>query len=94
MNPSTCICEIGKYLGSIIDDSVITGDEITNVRDSISNVTSSVSTNFYNKKVRYELYYIMHIVLLVIILLFIIAIAIVCYHYEKHRCKQVIVLPY
>ena len=27
-NPSTCICENWKYLGSIMDDSVITCDEI------------------------------------------------------------------
>ena len=27
-NPSTYTCENGKYLGSIIDDSVITCDEI------------------------------------------------------------------
>ena len=28
-NPATCSCENGKYLASIIDDSVITCDEIT-----------------------------------------------------------------
>ena len=27
-NPSTCTCKIGKYLASIIDDSVITCNEI------------------------------------------------------------------
>ena len=27
-NPATCSCKNGKYLGSIIDDSVITCDEI------------------------------------------------------------------
>ena len=29
-NPSTCSCENGKYLVSIIDDSAITCDEIMN----------------------------------------------------------------
>ena len=27
-NPATCSCENGKYVGSIIDDTVITCDEI------------------------------------------------------------------
>ena len=27
-NPATCSCEDGKYVGSIIDDSVITYDEV------------------------------------------------------------------
>ena len=27
-NPATCSCETGKYVGSIIDDLVITSDEI------------------------------------------------------------------
>ena len=28
-NPATCSCENGKYVGNIIDDSVLTWDEIT-----------------------------------------------------------------
>ena len=28
-NPATCSCENGKYVGNVIDDSVITQDEIT-----------------------------------------------------------------
>ena len=39
-NPSTCVCEYRKYLASIIDDSVITEDEI---------IAETVLTNF-NKK--------------------------------------------
>ena len=31
LNPSTCTCKNGIYLGSIIDDSVITCDEIIEV---------------------------------------------------------------
>ena len=87
-NPATCSCKNGNYLGSIIDDSVITCDEIINAADSVlTNVISTVSKNFYNKKVRYKMYcYIMHVVLLVIILLFMIAM--ICYHYAKHRSKQ------
>ena len=49
-NPATCTCENGEYLGSIIDDSVITCDDIINAADSVStniptNVTKTVSTN-------------------------------------------------
>ena len=64
------LCEC-KYLGSIIDDSVITYDEIINATDSVStNVASTVSTNFYNKEVRYKKdRYILQTVLLVVILL-------------------------
>ena len=40
-NPSTCICKNGKYLASIMDDSVITCDEI---------IEEIVSINFNEKK--------------------------------------------
>ena len=41
-NPATCSCKVGKYLSNIMDDSVITCDEITEERKTIP-------TNF-NKK--------------------------------------------
>ena len=37
-NPSTCTCENGKYLGSIIGDSVITCDKVI-----------EVTKNYFNK---------------------------------------------
>ena len=40
-NPSTCICEYGKYSVSIMDDSMITCDEI---------IEETVTTNFNEKK--------------------------------------------
>ena len=99
-NPPTCSCENVEYLASTIEDSVITCDEIIDDADSVSinvptNVMSTVSTsvksiastNFHHKKVSYTMdCYILHTVLLVVILLFIIAI--ICYHYAKHRSKQ------
>ena len=98
-NPDTFICENGKYLKSIADTSVIACDEITNATDSVStnvtnlintisaNATSTVPLNFNDKKVKYKMDCdILHTFLLVIILLFIIAI--ICYHYAKHRSKQ------
>ena len=42
-NPSTCACEINRYLKSIVDDLVITCDEVINVSDT-------VSTNLDDKK--------------------------------------------
>ena len=35
-NPATCSCKNGKYIGSIIDDSVITCDEIIEEAKTIS----------------------------------------------------------
>ena len=63
-------------------------DEIINTADSVSTtVTSTVTTNFCNKKVRYKMdCYILHTVLLVIILLFMVTI--ICYHYAKPRSKR------
>ena len=40
LNPSTFVCENGKYLGSTIDDSVIRCDEIINA-------VGNVSTTYY-----------------------------------------------
>ena len=84
-NSGTCTCENVEYLATTIEDSVNTCDEIINDTNRVStivpkNVTSTFSTNFYNKKVRYKMScYLIHTVLLVIILLFIIAIK--GYHY-------------
>ena len=99
-NPPTCSCENSKYVGSIIDDPMITCDEIINAANSVStnvsanlmstvstNIVSNASVNFHNKKVRYKMdFYILHTILLVLLLLFIITI--ICYHYAKHRSKQ------
>ena len=75
-NTSTCICRNGKYLKGIFD-------EVVNVMDNVS----IVSINSINKNVRYKVdCNTFQAVLLVIILPFIIAI--ICYHYSKHRSKQ------
>ena len=42
-NPATCSCKNGKYLASIIDNSVITCDEI------IGKETKTVTTNLNQK---------------------------------------------
>ena len=75
--PSKCICEIGKYLKSIANDSKVVCDEIinitvnipTNVRNNIpTNVTNTVSINSDDETVRNKTnYYIFYTVLLVIV---------------------------
>ena len=60
---------------------------------------TNVSRNFDNKELRYKMdCYILHTLLLVIILQFTriyFIIAVVCYHYTKHRSKlKRNVLPY
>ena len=53
-NPSTCICESGKYLPSIMDDSVITFDKVVepyneDVKAKSTGETKTIPTNFYEK---------------------------------------------
>ena len=91
-NPSTCIYENDKYLKSIADTSVITCDEIISVMDIVSTkitntITSDLSVNSDDKRVRYKTdCYILYTVLLAIVSLLIITI--ICYDYAKHRSKQ------
>ena len=50
-NPATCSCENGKYLASLIDDSVIMCDEIIDAEaKSNDEKKTTVSTNFNEKK--------------------------------------------
>ena len=82
-NPSPYICESIRYSKSIVDNSVIACNEITNATDSVK---STVLINSDDKKVRYKMdYYIWHTFLLVTILIFIYY---HCYHYAKHETKQ------
>ena len=81
-NPATCSCKNGKYLESIIiDDSVITCDEIIEE-------TKSISTNSNEKKIicKTKNFYILLTFLLVIIAL-LIAVSIYCY-LMKYKAKQ------
>ena len=64
-NLSTYVCEINEFLKSIIDDSVITCDEIIHEMDT-------VSMNLNNIKATYKMdYYIQQNFLLVAVLLLI-----------------------
>ena len=78
-NPSTFICENGKYLKSIPNVSKIVCDEIINTIDNVSKICQKI---FITRKMdRYS----PHTVLLPIIPLFMIVI--ICYHYAKDRSK-------
>ena len=47
-NPSACICENGKYLKSIVDNSILVCNEIIKAADNVSsNVTNTISTKCY-----------------------------------------------
>ena len=74
------ICKNGKYLRSIIDNSVIMCDEINIVGNVSTTVTSNMPTNFKMD------YYILHMVLLLTMLL--LEIGIIFYHSSKCRSKR------
>ena len=46
-NPATCTCKNEKYLASIMDDSAIISDEVTDADDE----TKTISTNFNENKI-------------------------------------------
>ena len=76
--PATCGCENGKYLASVIDNSVVMCDEIIEKTKTVP--TSSTSTYFY--------------ILLTFLLITIALLIIVSIHLIKHRSKQKHLLPY
>ena len=48
-NPSTCICENGKYLASIMDDSAFICDEvISSYNEEIKTIPTKFNKNKYN----------------------------------------------
>ena len=105
-NRSTCTCENGKYLGSIIDDSVITDDEIIEVaKTDLRNIvsvkivpikaisTKTIPTSFNKKKVtcKIENFYSLP-TFLVITVAVLINVSIYCYLGKQPKQKHL--LPY
>ena len=82
-NPATCSCKNGKYLASITDKSVITGEDI------IEEETKTVTTNFNEKT---NNFYILLAFLLITSRL-LIAVSIYCY-LIKYKTKQKYLLPF
>ena len=89
-NPATYSCKNGKYLGSIIDDSVITCDEIIKTT-KISSTETFSSRAFPTKEISTN-FYILLAFLSMTIALFIV-VSIYCY-LVKYRKKQKHLLPY
>ena len=88
-NPSTCTCENGEYLASIINDSVIICDEIIEITKSTSTETvptKNTPTNFNEKKITFKTEKIVLASLLNTIAL-LIAVSIYCC-FIKYRPKQ------
>ena len=76
-------CENGKYLASIMDDSVIACDEIIESNDE---ETKTISTNFNEKKATCKtqnLYILLSFLL--ITRAFLIAVSIYCYFIKQNR---------
>ena len=71
-NPPTCNCENGKYLGSIIDDSVIMCDEIIEE-------TQTISTYFNEKITCKTKNFFISLTFLIITIALLIAVNIYCY---------------
>ena len=100
-NPATRSCENGKYLGSIIDNSAITFDEImesyeedVDAEVKSNDETKSISANFNEKKAtcKTQNFYISLAFLLITIAL-LISISIYCY-LIKYQAKQKKLLPF
>ena len=90
-NPATCTCENGKYLASIMDDSVIICDEVI---ESYDEEIKTITTNFDEKNIicRAQNLYILVFVSLIITTL-LIAVSIYCY-LIKYQAKQKDLLPF
>ena len=76
-NPATCNCKNGKYLASIMDDSMITCDEVTKLYDG---EIKTILSNFNKKKVtcKKQNFYIL-LAFLFITMTLLIAVSIYCY---------------
>ena len=90
-NPATCSCEIGEYLASVIDDSVIMCDEVI---ESYDEETKTIPTNFNERKAtcKTQFFYILLIFLLITITILVV-VSINCY-LIKYRGKQKHLLPF
>ena len=77
LNPATCNCENGKYLASIIDDSIITCQEVIKSNEE---EIKTIPTNFNENKAtcKTQSFYIFLALLLITIAL-LIAVSIYCY---------------
>ena len=85
-NLTTCNCENGKYLASIIDDSVIPFDEIIESYDEDTKSKLYDETNFNEKKSNFKTQNV-HILLVFLLITIALLIAVSCY-FIKCRAKK------
>ena len=90
-NLAACTCENGKYLASIIGDSVIMCAEIIEVEINRSK-KKYLNKNCSNKKYFNKFLYFTHLFLSITLVLRV-TVSIYCY-LIKHRSKQKLLLPY
>ena len=98
-NPATCNCENEKYLAIIMDNPMITCDEVIDPDAKLSpkdndDETKTIPTNFNEKKAtcKTQNFYILLAFLLITIALLIV-VSIYCY-LIKHRAKQLLPFRY
>ena len=85
-NPATCSCENDKYLASIIDDSLITHDEMIDANAEAKSYDEETKTIPKNIIYQTKSFYILLAFLLIAIALWI-AVTIYCY-LIKYKAKQ------
>ena len=87
-----CRCECKNparhHLKSIVDDLVITCDEIIDV----SNIVS-INLNYEKATCKMDNYYILLYFTLFLLVTILLLIATICYYYIKNRSKQINILP-
>ena len=65
-NPTTCNCDNGKYLASIMDDSTIICDEVMKTYEEIKTVPSSFIEKNVTCKSKYNFYILLAFLLITI----------------------------
>ena len=84
-NPATCSCKNGKYLESIINNSVIISDEIIDAKE-----TSTISKS-YNLWKKVSTFYLPFLLITVALL---ITVSIYCYQIKYKAKKKKHLLPF
>ena len=85
-NPATCSCENGKYLASIMNDSVITCDEIIEEPKTVPTSFNEKNATCKTKKLYFTCLFINYIALVIAVSIY--------YYLIKYRAKQKHLLPY
>ena len=85
-NPARCSCKNGKFLASIIDDSVITCNEIKEEIKTVITNFNETNAIFKTKTILYFTCFFIYCIILLI------AVSIYCY-LIKYRTKQKHLLP-